>query len=348
MVDKTFRERVLKESDRLARRHRVLRIPVRAGANAVIGCYNMKQYVAANGKRFASLAAVLLFFAVSSSFTFPGLTGTNELDVADAAGEYDSGIVLAQNETEDLNQIEILDDEDVLDGYEDAELHGMDDVDKYSIDEILEENSKAPKGGLNKTGTDSEEAEFDKDDWRLVLINKQHPIPEDYTFTLGTIKGNMQCDERILDDLMAMLKTARKDGINLAVCSPYRDLNRQEVLFNRKIKAYMKKGMSYLEAYSLASKAVTVPGASEHQIGLALDIVSNTYTSLDEGFGETEAGKWLAENCSEFGFILRYPLGKEYITGIEYEPWHFRYVGKEAAAVIMEQEICLEEFIEGL
>ena len=110
----------------------------------------------------------------------------------------------------------------------------------------------------------------------------------------------------------------------------------------------MKKGMSYMEAYSLASQIVMVPGASEHQLGLAIDINCDTYTSLDEGFADTEAGKWLAAHCYEYGFILRYPLGKEYITGVEYEPWHFRYVGKEAATVISEQGICLEEFIEGL
>ena len=134
--------------------------------------------------------------------------------------------------------------------------------------------------------------------------------------------------------------------MNLTICSPYRDLEYQQMLFNRKIERYMKRGMSYMEAYQLSSQAVTVPGASEHQIGLALDIVCNDYMSLDEGFGDTKAGKWLATKSCRFGFILRYPEGKENITGIEYEPWHFRYVGKAAATVIMEQGISLEEFWE--
>lgn len=159
-----------------------------------------------------------------------------------------------------------------------------------------------------------------------------------------TIKGEMQCDERIIEELLAMMQAASQEGVQLAICSPYRDLNRQEVLFNRKIKAYMNKGMSYMDAYALSSQAVTVPGASEHQIGLAIDIVSNTYTNLDEGFADTDAGKWLAEHSSEYGFILRYPKGKESITSIEFEPWHFRYVGKEAAEVIAREELCLEEF----
>ena len=143
-----------------------------------------------------------------------------------------------------------------------------------------------------------------------------------------------------------MLEAAEEDGVNLTICSPYRDLEYQQMLFNRKIERYMKRGMSYMEAYQLSSQAVTVPGASEHQIGLALDIVCNDYMSLDEGFGDTKAGKWLATNSCRFGFILRYPEGKENITGIEYEPWHFRYVGKAAATVIMEQGISLEEFWE--
>ena len=102
--------------------------------------------------------------------------------------------------------------------------------------------------------------------------------------------------------------------------------------------------MSYMDAYIISSKAVTVPGASEHQIGLAIDIVSDEYVTLDEGFADTEAGRWLAEHSCEYGFILRYPAGKEYITSIEFEPWHFRYVGKDAAMVITGEGITLEEF----
>ncbi|MDE7331691.1 MAG: M15 family metallopeptidase [Lachnospiraceae bacterium] len=195
----------------------------------------------------------------------------------------------------------------------------------------------------------SADTAFDEQDWKLTLINKQHPIPEDYSFTLGTIKtdrGNMKCDERIIEELNSMMQDAKEDGIHLAICSPYRDLARQESLFNRKIKTYMRGGMTYMDAYKISSQAVTVPGASEHQAGLALDIICDTYTVLEEGFADTPAGIWLEENCARYGFILRYPKGKELITGIEFEPWHFRYVGREAAEIIMEEEICLEEFWE--
>ena len=186
---------------------------------------------------------------------------------------------------------------------------------------------------------------FHKGDWNLILVNKQHPIPEDYTFTLGSITGYLKCDERIIPDLMDMLKQAKNDGISLEICSPYRTHEHQVELFQKKINRFMNKGYSYLEAYRLSSQAVTVPGTSEHEIGLALDIYAPDYKQLNAGFGDTEEGKWLAKHCSEYGFILRYPLGKEEVTGIEFEPWHFRYVGKAAAGIITEKQITLEEFI---
>jgi D-alanyl-D-alanine carboxypeptidase len=163
---------------------------------------------------------------------------------------------------------------------------------------------------------------------------------------MGNINESMMCDERVISPLKAMLKAASTDGIGLVICSPYRDLERQKGLFKRKITCYMDAGLSYMDAYNMSSQAVTVPGASEHQIGLAFDIVNNEYAHLGEGFGETEEGLWLAENCYKYGFILRYPKEKEYITTIEYEPWHFRYVGREAAAYMTLKGLTLEEFWE--
>ena len=99
-----------------------------------------------------------------------------------------------------------------------------------------------------------------------------------------------------------------------------------------------------MDAYKLTSQVITVPGASEHQVGLALDITSDTYGELNSGFADTEAGRWLAAHGWEYGFTLRYPDGKEYITSIDFEPWHYRYVGREAAAAMQQENICLEEF----
>ncbi len=348
-MKKTFEQKMISKFKKCIEKYPWMKIPCVIGLVVVVGGYKFGEYFASNGKRFVALGVLALFFMINSSFSFPGFS-TASLSVQTEDGNtYNSQVELADESDMmvSLDDVELLDDEDVLDGYEDVELQNVDSVDKYTLDEILEGHAHYADTTDNATDSESEVV-FDKNDWRLLLINKQHPIPDDYTFTLGTIKGSMKCDERIIGDLLAMFQAAKEDGINLAVCSPYRDISRQEMLFNRKITAYMAKGMSYMEAYSLASQAVTVPGASEHQVGLALDIVSDTYTTLDEGFEDTEAGKWLAQHSCEYGFILRYPKGKEYITGIQYEPWHFRYVGKDAATVITERGICLEEFIEDL
>lgn len=288
-------------------------------------------------------AALILLLLTGRSFSFSA-KGEEALPTEGRGGleaQGDGGI-----DSQPVAFAEMLDDDDVTDGYDNQEL----DVDADALDQyLLEDILKASETGRADTDAASEPAlQLSKDDWRLVLVNKQHPIPEDYEVTLETIKGAMECDARIIGDLTDMMQAAKEDGIDLVVCSPYRDYNRQTVLFNRKIDHYMAKGCSYLEAYKISSMTVTVPGASEHQLGLALDIVSVLYANLDTGFGESQAGLWLKEHCDEYGFILRYPLGKEGITGIQYEPWHFRYVGKEAAASIMERGITLEEFLEEL
>ena len=225
----------------------------------------------------------------------------------------------------------------------------------YTLEDVLSASQGSSKIEPRSTvsGNESEKAQTEnipetlhKSDWNLILVNKQHPIPEDYTFTLGTIKGSMKCDERILMQLGEMMQAARSVGVTLVIRSPYRNDARQEYLFDRKVKNNMKKKMSYLEAFRAGAQAVTIPGSSEHQIGLALDIVSDTYTMLDEGFADTDAGKWLADNSYRYGFILRYPKGKEDITGIAFEPWHFRYVDVPAATYIYQNQLSLEEFVQ--
>jgi D-alanyl-D-alanine carboxypeptidase len=243
---------------------------------------------------------------------------------------------------------------------------GLGDYDSYSLADILAE--RETEAGVGEQASETEESPvalpgeeeaaevveevgaaadspvFSADDWRLLLINKQRPIPDDYEPVLGTIKGYMKCDERIIDDLLLMMQGAQDDGINLAIVSPYRDLAYQERLFNRKIDSYMRHGLSYLEAYKQSAHTVTVPSTSEHEIGLALDITSRSHQSLSVAFAETEEGRWLAEHSYEYGFVVRYPEGKEYITSIQFEPWHFRYVGREAARIIYEKQLTLEEF----
>lgn len=360
-MKRTLNERAKMFFINMGRRSRLLRIPAIIGLALSMLTYNIYMYFKTGMKRFACTCFILLCFIVGNSFAYPvfqednGFVSGEEKNTGVVAAA-DSDITLADEQQVEYDELELLDDQDVVDGYEDIELHGMEDADKYFLDEILEENvevfpQKSEEGFEEEKKTAGTTAgdlvSFRSDDWRLLLINKQHPVPEDYSFSHGTIKtvkGDMECDERIIDDLLEMMQAASEDGVKLGICSPYRDLSYQEYLFNRKVKAYMGKGMSYMEAYALSSQTVTVPGASEHQLGLAIDFVSDTYVDLDEGFAETSAGIWLKQHCAEYGFILRYPKGKEYITSIEFEPWHFRYVGREAATIIMEEGLCLEEF----
>lgn len=353
-MKRSVEEKVKSKLLKLGKKNRLYRILIVPVLAVSMLFFRVISYLKGNTKRLAVLGMTFLLFVVYSSFSFPMFIVNTDAtdDLQSTLERYDdeaAHVVLATEEVINLEDMEILNDEDVLEEDEQQILsHGMEIVDTYDAEEILEftrehaDNSSTKENEISKT----ENIQFSKDDWRLILINKQHSIPEDYTFTLGTISGGMQCDERVIDDLRNMLQAAKEEEVSLVICSPYRDMDRQVMLFNRKINRYMNKGMSYMEAYQLSSQAVTVPGASEHQIGLALDIVTGTYTTLDEGFGETKAGKWLAENSYKYGFILRYPLGKEYITGIEYEPWHFRYVGVEAATIIMGEGITLEEFWE--
>ena len=240
-------------------------------------------------------------------------------------------------------------------GTETNEAEEITEAETYTLEDVLSASHESNRKNKSSTvsGNESEKVQTEnvletlhKSDWNLILVNKQHPIPEDYAFTLGTIKGSMKCDERILGQLGQMMQAARADGVTLVIRSPYRNDTRQEYLFNRKIKNYIKKKMSYLEAFRASAQAVTIPGSSEHQIGLALDIVSDTYTMLEEGFADTDAGKWRADNSYRYGFILRYPKGKEDITGIEFEPWHFRYVDVPAATYMYQNQLSLEEFVQ--
>lgn len=352
-MKRTFREKLILKNKNRLKRHPKWKTMILAIQKTELFFYYIGLYFAHNGKRYACLLAVMTLFFVSSSFAFP-TTQAAPVEEAVLSEQVQQVLVNVEAELSDEStvvpaDVEFIDDDEVSDGTEDDYFIDTEEVDTYSLEEILEDNELyQEKDPDARTEESAQEVIFDKDDWRLVLINKQHPIPDDYTFPLGTIKNDMQCDERIIEDLLDMMQAAKEDGVTIIICSPYRDYSRQEMLFNRKIDKYMSMGMSYMEAYKKASQTVTVPGASEHQIGLAIDFITNNYTKLNAGFGDTKAGLWLAEHSCEYGFILRYPLGKEYITGIQYEPWHFRYVGKEAAMAITEQEMTLEEFVEGL
>ena len=167
-----------------------------------------------------------------------------------------------------------------------------------------------------------------EDMWCLILTNAEYPVPEDYAVTLRDVSGTDQkVDERIYEPLINMLEAMKAEGLSPVVCSGYRTLDKQEKLFNRKVSAYVKKGRSKEESYALARQTLSVPGSGEHCLGLAVDFYTRSYHQLERAFEKTPEGKWLREHAQDYGFTLRYDEGKEEITGIEYEPWHFRYVG---------------------
>lgn len=186
---------------------------------------------------------------------------------------------------------------------------------------------------------------IDKTEWNLILVNKNNAISEDYQFNLKQLDNGHAVDERCYDDLQHMMDDCRAAGLEPVICSSYRTNEKQAELFNRQVEKWKNLGYSDNEAEIEAGKLVAVPGTSEHQLGLALDIVDISYQILDEKQENTAVQKWLMQNSWKYGFILRYPTDKRDITGISYEPWHYRYVGKKAAKEIYDAGLCLEEYL---
>ena len=152
-------------------------------------------------------------------------------------------------------------------------------------------------------------------------------------------------DARAVGPAKEMIAAAKADGIDLLVCSAYRPISSQRRLYNEKVQEYLNQGYGQARAEEIAATIVAIPGTSEHQTGLALDIVTPSYQRLDDGYADTAAAKWLKANAADYGFILRFPQDKEEITKIIFEPWHYRYVGVDAAKEIMSRGICLEEYL---
>lgn len=178
--------------------------------------------------------------------------------------------------------------------------------------------------------------------WNLILVNRDNYIPDDYEIELTELSNGEKVDSRIYPELQKMFNAARAEGLGLHVAAGYRTKEKQQQLLDEKIKAYESEGNSKQEAKELAKQWVAIPGTSEHQLGIAVDINADTTHSRDELYN------WLAENGHKYGFIKRYPSDKTDITGVINEPWHYRYVGKEVATKIYLQGVCLEEYIESL
>ncbi len=191
------------------------------------------------------------------------------------------------------------------------------------------------------------EGESENEEPGIILVNRDNPLPTDYEVTLLTLPdGVNRAAMEAYEPLCNMLAAGREEGLSFEICSSYRDVERQKELFIEDVEQLILEGYSRGEAYEEVAKETMLPGCSEHATGLAFDIVALHYQMLDAGQEKTAENIWLQAHCAEYGFILRYPKGKEETTSINYESWHFRYVGVEAAKYIMENGITLEEYLE--
>ena len=177
-------------------------------------------------------------------------------------------------------------------------------------------------------------------EWNLILVNKNHKIPYNYSPELIELSNGEKVDPRIYPDLQKMFDDARAAGLQLFVRDGYRTGDEQKAIMNDKIAAYETEGYSKKEAKALAKTYVAEPGTSEHELGLSVDINAES-----SGASQDAVYEWLDENAYKYGFIKRYPADKTDITGIDNEPWHYRYVGYEAAKEMKEQNLCLEEYL---
>lgn len=212
---------------------------------------------------------------------------------------------------------------------------------------IRVEIDKSKGNNTDSIGKDKETFTENINSEYLRLINKCNKISSEYEpddLVIPSIRfgnnGDMMVQYMRSDAAMALeqlFKAAKSDGITLIAISGYRSYEYQISVYNNEVS-----NVGEIEANRFVAK----PGESEHQLGLAMDILSDEYMVLDEEFEDTDAFRWLRDNMSKFGFILRFPKGKESITGYGYEPWHLRYVGVEVATEIMSKGITLEEFLD--
>lgn len=181
----------------------------------------------------------------------------------------------------------------------------------------------------------------------LILVNPWNNVPENYTVPLGEVEGYL-VDRRAQRALSDMLEDCRAQGYLPIICSAFRTQEYQEMLYRNKILRLLDEGVSRQDAPEVAAQSVALPGTSEHQLGLAVDIISETYTNLDRFQERTEVQQWLMNNCWRYGFILRYPNGTSETTGIIYEPWHYRYVGSVTAKAVHDSGLVFEEYLKTL
>ena len=208
-----------------------------------------------------------------------------------------------------------------------------------------EKTTKKKEEGNKKLAKSKEAKKIWKNNKKLlILVNKENICPEDGLSLRKICNGRIEAADILYSDLCQMLTDAGKEGYNYWIASGYRSAKKQQKLVDEDVRIGMNQGLSYEDALEKTYEETMPAGYSEHQTGLALDILASSNLNMDISQENTAENKWMKEHCYEYGFILRYPRDKENITKISYEPWHFRYVGKEAAEYIRKNNLTLEEF----
>lgn len=205
---------------------------------------------------------------------------------------------------------------------------------------------KAVSTKKDTTETPTQKYDYTDTSSYILLVNKTHKLSSDYVpadlrtpkvrFISYAAPNVRKMRSVAADAVETLFRAAKEDRITLLGVSCYREYSYQEEVYNNKVNSSGK---------AEADKYVAEPGSSEHQSGLAMDLLSTEYTELDEGFDKTKAYRWLQQNCAKYGFIIRYPKEKVSVTKYDFEPWHIRYVGTTAALDIMEKGITLEEYL---
>lgn len=212
------------------------------------------------------------------------------------------------------------------------------------------ENPSAPVEPETPAEPEEEKLPLKEDDPALILVNPWHYIPDGYEPELETVQGKYQMDKIAASSAKELVAAAKAAGYDMQLCSAYRTVQKSAELYERQVKQWIGYGYDEETAKVEAAKWVAPPGTSEHHTGLAMDLVSSDYwgqySDLEHAYENFDSFKWMVSHCAEYGFILRYPKDKQDVTGITYEPWHYRYVGREAAVYIMENGLCLEEYLE--
>ncbi|MEG0615163.1 MAG: M15 family metallopeptidase [Oscillospiraceae bacterium] len=234
---------------------------------------------------------------------------------------------------------------------------------RFKANEKANETTKSAETSAEEVGGDVEtsgefnqsesvttavaEAEIDNE-WALYLVNQKSPLPKDFKVIPKKVWGKFEMDERAADYMIKMIDDAKKDGVNISVVSALRTMEYQQTLLDKEVKKYEANGLSHENAYRMAAEGVAIPGQSEHNAGLSADLLEEGNFTLTEDFDKTPEFKWLSENAAKYGYILRYPKDKKALTGIYYEPWHYRFVGVYHAEKIAESGLTLEEYMDNL